>query len=336
MRRDQLLYDYPDRLIATEPRADFRIAAFQSTPHELTKAELFSLFAPGDVLVINDSRVEARRVFAGGLEILFLKPCGELEWEVLFPARDYKIGMMIQLPGGVSAMLAAKGLPQRLKLSQAVGAKYFAAFGEPALPPYIQAARGERRARPQDHEWYQTKWAHEPGSAAAPTASLHFTNEDLDVLRAAEVAIAPLTLHVGLGTFMPIKSEHLEDHPMHSERVEIPAATIARITAARAAKKRVWALGTTALRAVESWARGAFARNEQGGFAGETNLFIRPGFDFQVARGLLTNFHQPESTLLALVMAFAGENETRRLYEWAIAREFRLFSYGDLSVWMRP
>lgn len=332
MQRHELNFSYPEELVATEPHPSFRIAHWGRQPVELTKAQLFELFAPGDLLVINNTQVEPRRVFAGDNEILFLRALSDLDWEVLFPAREFTPGQTWTLPGGVEATLLAKGLPQQIRLSEAVGAKYFSQFGEPALPPYIQRARGQRRARPQDHQWYQSAWAEVPGSSAAPTASLHFSRQDLATLRRRGVLIVPITLHVGLGTFLPIKSENLADHQMHAESVTLTAAAQESLTRCQG---RVWALGTTALRAVEAWAQGDLKEQESGDWAGETRLFIQQGYEFKKVSGLLTNFHQPESTLLALVMAFAGPEPTRQLYQWAIARRFRLFSYGDLSVWTR-
>ncbi len=337
MRRADLKYLYSESLIATEPKTDFRVARLNEVgePEELSVNQIWDLFKPGDVLVINDSRVESRRVFAADLEILFLKRTAEMEWEVLFPARAHKIGDQIALPGGVTATLTSKGLPQTLALDQSIGEKYFAEFGEPALPPYIQRARNERHARKEDQIWYQTAWAKEPGSAAAPTASLHFTEADLTELRNRGVEIAFVTLHVGLGTFLPMKADNLKDHVMHSEQAFIPASSINMITTAQAEGKRIWALGTTALRSIEAWAAGDLSRSDSGDYCGSTRLFIQPGFEFKVASGLLTNFHQPESTLLALVMAFAGRTQVLRLYDWAIQKQFRLFSYGDLTVWTR-
>lgn len=337
MRREDLQFSYPETLIATVPKVDFRIAALDAAdqPEEISKDELLAWFAPGDVLVINDSKVELRRVFAADLEILFLKPVNETDWEVLFPARDYKVTDQIALPGGLTGTLKAKGLPQVLSLSEPIGEKYFAEFGEPALPPYIQKARDQRHALKDDRNWYQTDWAENPGSAAAPTASLHFSKADLQFLRDGGVNVMPVTLHVGLGTFLPVKTADLNDHQMHAEDVMVPAVTIAAIEAAKTSGKRVWALGTTALRAIEAAANGDFKQSADGGLFGETRLFIQPGYEFKSVDGLLTNFHQPESTLLALVMAFAGREQVLRLYDWAIDKKFRLFSYGDLTVWTR-
>lgn len=336
MQVNDLDYIYPPELVATEPSKPSRVAFIASgVPREINMSVLLDQFFPGDLLVINESKVIPARVFSKEeVEILFLHEMAAGEWQVLFPARDFKVNSELALPGGVTATLIQKGLPQTLRLSPAVGTDYFYEHGEVALPPYIQEARGERRNRPTDAEFYQTAWAKNPGSVAAPTASLHFTAAHLDALRERGVQIASLTLHVGAGTFLPIKSETLDGHTMHGEQVEISKESLDLITATRARGGRVWALGTTVTRALEAWAAGDFSETAMG-VAGETKIFIRPGFEFKVVGGLLTNFHQPKSTLLALVAAFAGLPEVKSVYAWAVERRFRLFSYGDLSVWIR-
>lgn len=338
MRLDDLQYQYPENLTATERRSESRIALLKlpGEPLEISKSELFGQFRPGDLLIINDTRVENRRIFAGENEILFVAPLADGEWEVLFPSRDLKVGESLALPGEITMTLRAKGLPQRVQLSKVVGEEYFKEYGEPALPPYIQRQRGTRHARPEDRDWYQSKWAEHLGSSAAPTASLHFELADLEILRNKGVQIETLTLHVGLGTFLPIKAANLNDHKMHSEEVMVSAKTAGSIRAAQARGSRIWALGTTVTRALEGWARGDLIENEEGGFSGATDIFIQPCFEFKVVNALLTNFHQPGSSLLALVAAFAGLEKVHNVYAWAIEKNFRLFSYGDLSVWMRP
>ncbi len=349
----QLDYEYPESLVATEPRADYRILLSGSSaslskdppqPREIKRNELFALFKPGDVLVINDTRVERRRILAGnGLEILFCEQVSELEWQVLCAARDLRIGDVIELPGGIAATLTAKGLPQVLQLSDPIDTAYFERYGDLALPPYIQSARGERKSRKEDEQWYQTAWAEKSGSQAAPTASLHFTGEDIQSLRHSGVKVVTLTLHVGIGTFLPLKTENLHEHKMHSEPVMIPQTTLDEVITAKREGRRVWALGTTVVRSLESWATGKFengaVENRDGGQTkcvfGRTDLFITPGYQFEVVEGLLTNFHQPRSTLLALVDAFAGRDSRVQAYNYAIQNRFRLFSYGDLSVWLR-
>ena len=276
-------------------------------------------------MVRNNTLVEKRRVFAeNGLEILFLEQLENKKWRVLYPARGMKIGSEMKLPLEVTATLIEKGLPQTLELSHELDEVYFQEVGELALPPYIQKARDERHNRNEDQNWYQTTWAKKNGSVASPTASLHFKEDDFEILKSKGVEIAEVTLHVGIGTFLPVKSDDLNEHKMHSEKLEVPTETRELVQKCKESGGRVWALGSTVVRALES------DRDD-----GETELFIQPGYDWKVVNGMLTNFHQPKTTLLAMVAAFSGLAEMKSAYEYAVKNEFRLFSYGDLSVWLR-
>jgi S-adenosylmethionine:tRNA ribosyltransferase-isomerase len=332
-----LSYTYPPELVATEPLRPSRVMWVEDgKPKELSFSHFLSQFKSGDVLVLNDTEVLKRRVFAGDLEILFLNSdASRREWEVLFPSRNFKLGSIINLPGEIQAELVAKGRPQKIRTDRPLLESYFLDFAELPLPPYIQKARVERHNQSEDKGWYQTAWAQKPGSLAAPTASLHFSSQDLELLSERGVLIQKLTLHVGLGTFLPLTEEALLSKTLHKEVVEIPIQTWDEIQRARAQGRRVWALGTTVTRSLESCARGILAR-EPGAYLGETDLFIQPGDEFLCVDGLLTNFHQPESSLLALVQAFSGAETTRVCYQWAIEKRFRLFSYGDLSAWIKP
>ncbi len=337
MRLEDLDFSYPDELIAVEPSRPTRVAFCEaaSEPVELDMAGLLEKFQPGDLLVLNESRVIPARIFSeNGDEILFLKSLDSQRWEVLFPSRGVQLGEAIPLPGGVSAVLKQKGLPQILELSAAIATDYFEKHGEMALPPYIQQARGERHNRFQDRGWYQAAWAQNPGSVAAPTASLHMNEGHLARLRERGVELGKLTLHVGAGTFMPIRTSKIDEHQMHAERVEIPFELVDQIERTRAAGRRVWALGTTVTRSLESLAQGLLSKG-QGAYVGESRLFIKPPYDFEMVDVLMTNFHQPRSTLLCLVAAFAGLDRVKSVYGWAVDRRFRLFSYGDLSVWCK-
>lgn len=335
MLTTDLDFQFPEELIATEPSRPSRVAWIESgqAPRELGMSGLLEVFRAGDVLVLNESKVVPARIFTHDeIEVLFLKQHSLLEWEVLFTARGFKTGETLSLPGGASFTLEQKGLPQRVRTSVELTPEYFARHGEVALPPYIQEKRGQRRNRAEDQRWYQTAWAKNPGSVAAPTASLHFTDADLENLKGRGVKIHKVTLHVGAGTFMPVRAEVLSDHTMHAEVAEVPAETA---EAVRTATGRVWALGTTVARTLESMAGGLLEKQPGGGYAGSTKLFIYPPYEFKIVDGLLTNFHQPKSTLLGLVSAFAGHEETMTAYRWAIGRGFRLFSYGDLSAWTK-
>lgn len=337
MKRSDLHYEYPESLVAREPRADYRILLHRDgKPQEISPQDLMALPGPNDLWVINDTRVEKRRVFSlePQVEIVFVEEVKPRTWSVLFPARDFKVGDRIMLPGGVEAELSVKSLPQTLMTSEDLSTQYFETYGEPALPPYIQKARGERHAKKQDELWYQTQWARKWGSVAAPTASLHFTQDDFETLKNRGVGVEPLTLHVGLGTFLPIKVDDLNQHRMHAEQAFLSKSLIDQLNETKSKGGRVWALGTTVTRALEAWAEDHLSKTSEG-FSGSTRLFIQPGYKFKVVDVLMTNFHQPESTLLALVAGFAGLNEVMSAYTWAIERNFRLFSYGDFSVWMK-
>jgi len=352
MLLSDLDFSYPSSLIATEPSRPSRIMAVDigvtadSTllPQEWSMGELLNFFREGDVLVLNNTRVLPRRIFSlpleqagergerDALEILFLKEHESGVWDVLFPSKKYKIGDHILLPE-ISMELIEKGRPQKVRLSQPVKEEYFSKYGELPLPPYIQKARARRHSQEADQDWYQTVFAKVPGSFAAPTASLHFQKKDLDDLQKKGVVLVELTLHVGLGTFLPVTVADLNDHRMHEEWFEVPDPTWQEVVLAKQQGRRVFALGTTATRALESVALGKISGE---GRWGNTDLLIQPPFQFQIVDVLLTNFHQPASTLLALVSAFAGLKCVKKSYEWAIAQKFRLFSYGDLSVWIKP
>jgi S-adenosylmethionine:tRNA ribosyltransferase-isomerase len=336
----ELDYFFPPELIAQVPSQPCRVALVSADgqPRELTLNELLGQqFRRGDLLVVNETKVIPARVFANNeVEVLFLKARANDQWEVLFPAREYRPGDTLELPQNLTMTLKEKGLPQIVSLSRPIDASYFAAHGEMALPPYIQEARAQRHNRVEDRSWYQTQWAQTPGSVAAPTASLHFQQKDFEQLERQGVDLAKVTLHVGAGTFFPIKTQKLEEHRMHSEWADLPVATIHKIQQCKTCGGRVWALGTTVTRTLESWAAGLLEQQSDGGFQGETRLFIYPPFEFKIVDHLMTNFHQPRSTLLSLVAAFAGLETTRKVYQWAVERRFQLFSYGDLSVWLKP
>ena len=338
MRKQELQFSYPDELIATEPRRPSRVLSFQySTPNQISEISIQDLLEqvqPGDLWIVNETKVLKRRIFADDLEILFLKNLGENRWEVLFPSKAFPVGSLIPLPDGKAMRLEAKGRPQIVEVSEALPEEYFQKYGEVPLPPYIQKARGERHNREDDDSWYQTFWAQNPGSLAAPTASLHFSPEDFEVLKKRGAQVLPVTLHVGLGTFLPVTADVLTDHQMHFEEVEIPRTTWDAILKAKREGKKIWALGTTVARSLESAALNKLPSSNFG-FRGETDLFILPGFEWKMVDRLMTNFHQPESTLLALVAAFSGLENVQAAYRWAIEKKFRLFSYGDLSVWSR-
>lgn len=356
MKISDLRFSYPDELVATEPRrpsrvmwvdcrdlcgvdnqkADLQKDSSITEAQELAWSEFLEKIPSGDVLVVNDTKVVKRRVFSSELEILFLDLIDPQKniWSVLFPSKKMKIGQVINLPGSAQMTLLEKGRPQKVQLDQFLNDDYFEKYGEVPLPPYIQKARGERHHRKDDEAWYQTVWAENPGSFAAPTASLHFSPQDLERLRAKGVKILKVTLHVGLGTFLPVLADDLNDHKMHSEFVEISIETWEEILRSKLQGKKIWSLGTTTTRALESQAKGLLQKNTKS-YLGLTDILIQPGFQWSVVDCLLTNFHQPESTLLALVASFSSLERVQKVYQIAIEKKFRLFSYGDLSVWVR-
>ena len=344
MQLSDLDYSFPEELIATEPVKESRILFHRANSiWEGRMPDLINEFEAGDVLVINDSKVVKMRIFARQIlesgdereiEVLFLKALAATRWQVLMPSSRVKDSHRVLLPTGIELKLLERGKPQVVELSESIDFSYFARYGELPLPPYIQKARGNRHEREQEEQWYQTAWAEKEGSAAAPTASLHFREEHLQALRQKGVQIVKLTLHVGIGTFLPVEAEDLKKHQMHREWIDIPKSSLATIAAAKQAGKRVFALGTTVTRSLESYAQGLLQEAEHS-FQGESDLFIYPPYSYQVVDVLLTNFHQPKTTLMALVAAFSSVEEVMRAYRWAIERRFRLFSYGDLSVWIK-
>ncbi len=330
----------PDALIAREPAARREAArllvvgAGDALEHR-TFADFPSLLRAGDVLVINETRVvrarlQATRERGGRAELLLLRPRAHAafdpfarEWLALVrPGRKLRAGARLHIgdAGATIVEVLADG-PRVVRFDDGVDvAVLLEARGEVPLPPYVgdgDAARAER---------YQTVFARVPGSIAAPTASLHFTHGVLDAIRARGVAVAPLVLDVGIGTFRPMTGATVDEHVMHAERYAIPAETAAAIAAAKHDGRRVIAAGTTVLRALEGAALhgGRLHAGE-----GETDLFVTPGFAFRVVDALLTNFHLPRSTLLVLVSAFAGYGRVRRAYQAAIEHQYRFFSFGD-------
>lgn len=337
MKKSDLFFEYPDELIATQPMRPSRIlwVPAQGDFREMTLKDLVERIPVGDVLVLNNTKVLKRRIFAGDLEILFLGARSDLTWEVLFPSKKFKVGDEISLPLGRKMKLLQKGRPQLVAVDQVLPDAYFDQVAELPLPPYIQKMRADRHNVLQDEAWYQTAWAKNAGSFAAPTASLHFSMADIERLKSRGVKVIEITLHVGLGTFLPVTSEDLNQHEMHEEYVEISGPVWHEIQAAKSRGARVWGLGTTVCRSLESVPAGFLSQASDGGYSGLTKLLIQPGFQFKIVDCLLTNFHQPESTLLALVAAFSGLERVKQAYQFVIENKFRLFSYGDLSVWIR-
>jgi len=352
MKRTDFSYDLPPERIAQEPRERGRSRMMVVTPGQLpgdapairhdTFASFPELLEPGDVLVINDTRVIPARLFArprglmkNPIELLLTRQREEGTWETWCrPAKRVRAGDRLVFSDTLAAEVTEKtgdgtvvirfeGDPQRATAE-------VERIGVPPLPPYI--AREVPRER--DRESYQTVYAAERGAIAAPTAGLHFTRELLERVEERGVEIVPVTLHVGIGTFRPVKVDEVAEHRMDAERYEISPQAAAKLNAARSARRPIVAVGTTSVRTLES----AIRQGEGRFVAGwrETSIFITPGFEFQAVDRLLTNFHLPESTLLMLVSAFAGMETIREAYAAAIREGYLFYSYGDCMFIRRP
>ncbi|WP_199102020.1 tRNA preQ1(34) S-adenosylmethionine ribosyltransferase-isomerase QueA [Aquitalea sp. ASV11] len=328
-------YHLPDHLIAQHPPA-VRGASrlLHVAGHNLSDgqfADFASLLAPGDVMVFNDTRVIKARLFGekasgGKIEALIERVLDEhTALAHVRSSKSPKPGTrLIFAERWEAEMLGREGELFKLRfLAEDNLFDILDASGKLPLPPYI-----ERTAEGEDDERYQTVYAREKGAVAAPTAGLHFTEEMLAALQAKGVELAYVTLHVGAGTFQPVRVENIADHKMHSEIYDVPQRTYDLIQAAHARGSKVLAVGTTSMRALESAARSG----ELVAGRGETDIFITPGYRFRVVDRLLTNFHLPKSTLLMLVSAFAGYAEMRAAYAHAVQQEYRFFSYGDAML----
>lgn len=345
MKLSDFDFDLPERLIATRP-ARPRSAArlLVATPDRIDDAhvrDLVSYLGPGDRLVLNDTKVIPARLrgvrrretgqgmVEAGIEATLLEPTPEGLWNALVkPLRKLREGEVIRFDAGLEAELLAKGETAELRFNLEGEAfdTALAAAGAMPLPPYIAARRA---ADDQDREDYQTVWARRMGAVAAPTASLHFDAPLLAALEARGVEFTHVTLHVGAGTFLPVKVDNIDEHRMHSEWGEISETAAAEINATRAAGGRIIPVGTTALRLIESAAK---ANRTIDPWSGGTDIFIRPGHAFRAADALMTNFHLPKSTLMMLVSALMGAERIRAVYAHAIAENYRFFSYGDASL----
>ena len=288
----------------------------------------------GDLLVVNDTRVipariKARRATGAAVEILLLHPLedGGSRWEALVrPSARVRVGEDVWPQRGGESLRVGETLQGGHRCVSLPDGIDLEDVGEMPLPPYIQRPTG---AVPVDGERYQTVYAAHDGAVAAPTAGLHFTEEGLQRARARGIGLAQVTLHVGVGTFEPIRCEHLDDHVMHGERYRVAPSTAAAIDETRQRGGRVVAVGTTVVRTLETWDREG--RPADGRWR-ESHQFIRPGHDFTAIDAMLTNFHLPRSTLLALVSAWAGRERVLRLYEEALEAGYRFYSYGDAML----
>lgn len=345
MKLSDFDFHLPEELIATrpaKPRSSARLLLAEGEAiRDLVVTDLAQIFRPGDRLVLNNTRViparlagQRHRMTGQGavtakVEITLLEPRADGGWRALAkPLRKVEPGEEIVFSDRLSATVAAKtetDLDLRFNLTGDDFDAALAEAGQMPLPPYIAAKRAPDA---QDHDDYQTVFARHSGAVAAPTASLHFDAPLLEALRAKGVQFTEVTLHVGAGTFLPVKVEDVATHRMHAEWGEVTAEAAAAINATKAAGGRVIPVGTTALRLIESAARDGQLQE----WRGTTDIFIYPGFRFQITDALMTNFHLPKSTLLMLVSALIGRDRVLRVYDHAIRHGYRFFSYGDASL----
>ncbi len=335
-------YELPEELIAQtpiEPRDSSRLMVIDPVNHSINHQHFYELrnfLVPGDTLIFNDTRVIPARLIGkkeptgARIEVLLLRRIEGDTWEALVkPGKKALHGTVISFGnelvceieghtdfGGRFVTFRYKGIFEEI----------LDRLGETPLPPYIH----EKLA---DRERYQTVYNRESGSAAAPTAGLHFTPEQMAALRGDDINLGFLTLHVGLGTFRPVKVERIEEHVMHSEYYSISDETAKLIRETKAAGHRVIAVGTTSIRTLESAAVG---KNEIYGKSGETNIFIYPGYEFKIVDAIITNFHLPKSTLIMLISAFAGREFILEAYREAVKEKYRFFSFGDAMMITRP
>ena len=346
MKTEKLNYHLPSELIAQHPadiRGDSRLLVFNRTGGELIDSrfvEIGDFLQPGDCLVLNDTKVLPARFFVrrssgGKLEGLFLDETAAGVWQVMLKGvRRVKTGEIIYLRNKEGddfcrAEVVEKQSDGRclLKIEAKAGAEaILAKIGFPPLPPYIKRG-GDISQAAIDKVRYQTVYARRAGAIAAPTAGLHLTNELIERLQAARVSFAYITLHVGAGTFKPITAENIEQHKIHLEQFSIDEEN-ARIINVSKEKGRIIAVGTTSVRALETAAGGSQIKAG----SGTTELFIKPGYKFKIVDGMVTNFHLPKSTLLALVAAFGGLENILAAYRYAIERRYQFYSYGDAML----
>ncbi|MDO4867004.1 MAG: tRNA preQ1(34) S-adenosylmethionine ribosyltransferase-isomerase QueA [Clostridia bacterium] len=337
MKLSDFMYDLPEERIAqtpVEPRDHSRLMVLHRDTHAIEHRHFYDVIDylnPGDVLVVNETKVIPARLYGerptgGAVEVLLLKQLGPKRWETLVrPGKKLKPGAEVIFGDGrlTGRVVETTEVGGRIVEFQCEGSFEAAldALGEMPLPPYIH----EKLA---DRDRYQTVYAKQEGSAAAPTAGLHFTPELMDRIREKGIDIVPVLLHVGLGTFRPVKAENIEEHEMHTEYFEVSEDAARRVNAARERGGRIVAVGTTSVRTLESAARDG----RLVAMRGDTNIFIKPGYQFQLVDALITNFHLPGSTLIMLVSALYDRERILAAYEQAVKDEYRFFSFGDAML----
>ncbi len=338
MKTTDFYYDLPQERIAQTPvypRHNSRLLVLNREADTLEHTHFWDIerfLRPGDLLVINETRVIPARIFAkklpggGKAEILLLEKKDERTWTALVGGKGLKEGRKLAIDQGpeVEVLQVLDGPKRLIQFSEPIE-PYFSQVGHVPLPPYIHEELN-------DPERYQTVYAREPGSAAAPTAGLHFTPELMQKLEAMGVQFARVDLHVGLDTFAPVTEDDPTEHKIHTEWCELTPETAKTINAVKARGGRIIAVGTTSVRTLETAARNAKEGDVVAQFSGPTNLFILPGYEFKAVDAMVTNFHLPKSTLLMLVSAFAGRERMLKTYQIAIEEEYRFFSFGDAML----
>jgi S-adenosylmethionine:tRNA ribosyltransferase-isomerase len=337
MRTDDFNYYLPPERIAqtpVEPRHASRLLVMKRASDHLEHAtfwDLPSYLRPGDLLVINQTRVLPARIFArkptgGRVEILLLRREDALTWEALIGGKHVKPGTVMVIDGGpdVEVVEVLEGSRRRVRFAEPVEST-LEKIGQMPLPPYIHT-------RLENPERYQTVYAHQPGSAAAPTAGLHFTPELMDVLQKKGIGFCTVTLHVGLDTFAPVTEDDPGTHVIHTEWCELTPEAADQINSVSQKGGRIVAVGTTSVRTLETAAKYAIDGERMGAFSGPTDLFILPGYTFRAVDVMITNFHLPRSTLLMLVSAFAGRERMLAAYQTALEMNYRFFSFGDAML----
>ena len=336
MKTRDISFNLPEELIAQYPpdtRGTSRLLVLDRSTGSIRHASMRGILEfidPETVMVFNDSRVRKARIHAtsrhgGTVELLLLERLDPFTWKTLTSkTRRQRVGKQLELPGSVSAeIVSAEGSFRHIRFSREIDDTWLEIHGHVPLPPYIERPDGDH-----DADRYQTVYARITGSVAAPTAGLHFTEEMLKGLQRAGAEMHFVTLHVGAGTFFPIRSEHIEDHEMHEESYEISDESADGINRAVSAGRPILAVGTTSVRCLESASKGGRLLAGKG----STSLYIKPGYRFRTVTRLFTNFHTPDSTLLVLVSTFAGVDEIKRAYQSAVRERYRFFSYGDAML----
>ncbi len=332
MKTSDFDYDLPPEFIAQtpmEPRDSSRLLIMNRTAGSLEHRifrDIGEYLHPDDLLVVNRTRVIPARIYArkptgGRVEALLLRREDLLTWECLVGGKGLSAGKTIAVENGPSAEIVEllEGSRRRIRFKEPIE-PYFSKAGNVPLPPYIHEPL-------KDPERYQTVYARDPGSAAAPTAGLHFTSRLIDELKSEGVNFAEVTLHVGLDTFAPVTEDDPEKHKIHTEWCEIPPTTVEAITRTRLSGGRIIAVGTTSVRTLESAAKAG--KNSILSYSGPTNLYILPGYQFKLVDAMITNFHLPRSTLIMLVSAFAGREQILHAYRTAKHEGYRFYSFGD-------